>query len=603
VGAVGGESQGNELMTTIRAAAASAAHHPTSVEASGVSSAPRSLWRFRAWGLLSALLLWLAFPPVNAWPLAWIAPLGWLRLIRQHDWQVPRPYRQLYWIGFLHWLLMIQWVRLPHWSAFFGWLALAAYLAAYVPLFIGVTRILVHRWGLSSVLAAPVVWTGLELARGRLFTGFSLALLGHTQLPLEPLVQVADLAGAYGVSFVVMLIAACLERSLPWPAGAAARRSLWPLGVAAASLAGCWFYGLAQLRPLPAADPPRRLRAALIQGAFDTEFDGDYERAQLRSRRAFFDYVRLSQQAARQHPNRDVVIWPESMFTGTEPMITYEPPVQPIDGWEGSLEELQRRLDAHAQSVRDRFAWVAQQVDAPLLVGLGWDHYAQGHSQRFNSVVFTDRQGRIVGRYDKMHPVMFGEYIPLGTWFPWLYRLTPMGDGLTAGHTPQAFQVGDVRIAPTVCFENTVPHLMRRQVNQLIREGQSPDVLVTVTNDGWFWGSSLLDIHLACGVFRAIELRRPLLIAANTGFSAWIDPWGRIRAKGPRRAEGTLLADVEIQPRDSLYRVAGDVFAGVCLLITLVALLGQLVPARTQGAQLLKQEGEAESGGKLRLRR
>ncbi len=146
-----------------------------------------------------------------------------------------------------------------------------------------------------------------------------------------------------------------------------------------------------------------------------------------------------------------------------------------------------------------------------------------------------------------------------------------MGDGLTAGREPKAFRVGDVWVAPTVCFENTVPHLMRRQVNQLIGRHQSPDVLVTVTNDGWFWGSSLLDLHLACGIFRAIELRRPLLIAANTGFSASIDAAGRVLAKGPRRAEATVLTDVVIKPRDSLYLALGDWFAGLCLTVVLLA--------------------------------
>jgi apolipoprotein N-acyltransferase len=155
-----------------------------------------------------------------------------------------------------------------------------------------------------------------------------------------------------------------------------------------------------------------------------------------------------------------------------------------------------------------------------------------------------------------------------------------MPNGLTAGTTPRAFSVGSVRVAPTICFENTVPHLMRRQVQQLQASGQRPDILVTVTNDGWFWGSSLLDVHLACGVMRAIELRRPLLIAANTGFSAWIDPRGSLKAKGPRRAEAVLHADVPVADLpDSVYLRGGDWFAGICLLLT----LSGLVPARRMG--------------------
>jgi apolipoprotein N-acyltransferase len=351
------------------------------------------------------------------------------------------------------------------------------------------------------------------------------------------------------------------------------RRVLWPAAVAALSLLACLLYGFFQLRP-GTTDPAtsRRLRVALIQGAFDTQFDGNLER----SRQSFLDYVRLSRQAKNQFGPVDLMIWPESMFTGTEPMVTYERPLQMILGWDGQLDELQQRLDEYEKSLRGRFRWLAQQVDTPLLVGLAWDHYVDGRAQHFNSAVLSDREGRILDRYDKMHRVMFGEYVPLGNWFPWLYRLTPMEDGLTAGRQPKALPVGDALLVPTICFENTVPHLVRRQVRQLEQQGKSPHVLVTITNDGWFWGSSLLDLHLACGMFRAIELRRPMLIAANTGFSAWIDETGRLRARGPRRAEATLLAEVELDRRSSVYLATGDWFAGLCLGISVIAGVGHL---------------------------
>ena len=103
---------------------------------------------------------------------------------------------------------------------------------------------------------------------------------------------------------------------------------------------------------------------------------------------------------------------------------------------------------------------------------------------------------------------------------------------------PRRSTLGGVRIAPNICYESVLSHVIRRQVNALAAEGREPDMLVNLTNDGWFWGSSELDMHLACGVFRAVECRKPLLIAANTGFSAWIDGDGRILEQGPRRATG-----------------------------------------------------------------
>ena len=90
-------------------------------------------------------------------------------------------------------------------------------------------------------------------------------------------------------------------------------------------------------------------------------------------------------------------------------------------------------------------------------------------------------------------------------------------------------------------------------------------MLINITNDGWYWGSSELDLHLICGVFRAVECRRPLLIAANTGFSAWIDADGRVRSQGPRHARGTVIAEVSLDRRDSWYLRHGDIPAGICL--------------------------------------
>jgi apolipoprotein N-acyltransferase len=128
-----------------------------------------------------------------------------------------------------------------------------------------------------------------------------------------------------------------------------------------------------------------------------------------------------------------------------------------------------------------------------------------------------------------------------------------MGEGLTAGEQAIVERIGGVRFAPSICYETVIPHLFRRQIHQLRAEDREPDVLVNLTNDGWFWGSSELDLHLICGVFRAVECRKPLLIAANTGFSAWIDGEGRIVEQGPRRETGFILADVELDERGSFF--------------------------------------------------
>ena len=154
--------------------------------------------------------------------------------------------------------------------------------------------------------------------------------------------------------------------------------------------------------------------------------------------------------------------------------------------------------------------------------------------------------------------------------FPSLYNLFPLPNGLTPGTEPVAWEVNGLTLSPSICFENTMPHLMRWQVAELARRGQSPDVLINLTNDGWFWGSSILDLQLDCAIFRAVELRRPFLVAANTGFSAWIDGNGAVLAQGPRRATAMLLAEVVPDGRTSRYELWGDVPAFCCTLFCLL---------------------------------
>src|SRR5262249_27016838 len=159
--------------------------------------------------------------------------------------------------------------------------------------------------------------------------------------------------------------------------------------------------------------------------------------------------------------------------------------------------------------------------------------------------------------------VPFGEYVPFATTFPWLYQLTPLPSGATPGSGPQALEIDHVRYAPNICYENTLPRLIRAQVNTLAAEDREPQVLVNLTNDGWFWGSSELDLHLACAVFRAVECRKPFLVAANTGFSAWIDSNGQIMAQGRRRATDVIVAQTQIDLRRSPYLAMGDLPAGL----------------------------------------
>lgn len=538
----------------------------------------------RTWLLAgtSAVLLWAAMPPLNLWPLAWVAPVGWLLLVRQPALSGRRPYRAIWVVGCLHWLVLLQGVRLAHWATYFGWIALACYLAIYLPLFVALTRTAVHRLRIPLVLAGPVIWTGLELARGHLLTGFSLALLAHSQARWVQLIQVADLGGAYAVTFLVMLGAAAAASAVPL----CGRRTWWPVVPAAMAVVAAVVYGHFRLRAAgDEASHARSLKVALIQGSVDTAFGESPEYWVA----GFERYLDRTLDACRQHPDLDLVIWPESVFTGDLPEIAVDGTASAPAELNMDASEFTRRLNVVGQLFQEkvrRTALAANSADGSgrsqvhLLVGVESEVYRGDERASYNAALLIEPAGTIADRYNKMHPVMFGEYVPLGSAMPWLYQLVPMTHGLTPGAGPKAFFLRGLGLAPSVCFESSVPHLIRNQVNELQRTGQPVDLLVNLTNDGWFHGSSILDLHLVCSVFRAVENRRPLLIAANTGFSAWIDGSGVIRAQGARHAEDTLVIQTGPDRRESLYQRTGDGPAWLCLTFCVLCGLPSLSPRR-----------------------
>jgi apolipoprotein N-acyltransferase len=530
-------------------------------------------------GLLGAVLLWAALPPLDWWPLAWVAPVPWAMLIRRKDLPGRRPYAVLTLVGFCFWMAALHWLRLPHPATSIGWVALSFYFAFYLPVFVGLSRVAVHR-GLSVILAAPIVWTGLELARAHLLTGMTMASLGHTQFRWIQLIQLSDLAGTYGVSFVVMLVAASLARMLPCEGR---RWTLWPLGPAVAALAAALLYGQTRI-DAGAGEPGPRI--ALIQGSVDIEFLDSLAAMDARTRRMATEYSNLAQRAVTQNPDLDLMVWPETMFPAD--IVTFEAGATRPPGFEGTEAEFQQKMLAAAQYGMAAMAKTAQSLRLPLVLGANTRHFGPQGQQIFNSAAYVDRDGQLQDRYDKMHLVLFGEYIPFAEYLPWLYRLTPLTGSATAGNRPTAFGLRwgsrTCRIAPNICYESVLSHVIRRQVNALADERREPDILVNLTNDGWFWGSSELDMHLVCAVFRAVECRKPFLIAANTGFSAWIDADGRIQKQGLRHASDIIVAEPRLDQRRSWYLAYGDWFAGLCLAATglcgLVGICGRVRPRR-----------------------
>jgi apolipoprotein N-acyltransferase len=505
--------------------------------------------------VLGSLLLFLAFPPAGLWPLAWLAPVAWVHLIRREELPGKRPYRSLWLAGACFWLSVLYWLCLPYPPvSWIGWLALSGYLACYLPAFVGLSRVAVHRLRCPVVVAAPVVWTALEFAQAHFLTGFSMAALGNSQYRWIGLIQIADLTGAYGVSFVVLFAAACIARACP-----CGRRgwTAWPIGPLALVVATVLAYGHWQLARAETRQGPK---LALIQGSIESELKHDPKRQDLIGRQ----YLDLSLAAVEAHSDLDLIIWPETMYRDT--LFTCSDDVRPPPEWPGTPNEFKAEL----ARTRSHIGETAILLGVPLLLGIDTVHFGHDTFDRHNSALYVERGGRLGPRYDKMHLVMFGEYVPLAKRFPWLYQLTPLGGGLEPGKLVPTFVAGNAKLAATICYETALAHVVRQQVDRLRRQGDEPDVLVNLTNDGWFRGSSELDLHLVCGVFRAVECRKPLVVAANTGFSAWVDADGRIVDRGPRRDTAVLVADVQLDGRGSAYVRYGDLFPGACLLGTIV---------------------------------
>ena len=168
---------------------------------------------------------------------------------------------------------------------------------------------------------------------------------------------------------------------------------------------------------------------------------------------------------------------------------------------------------------------------------------------------------------------MFGEYVPLSDWFPIIKKISPIGGGINAGTEPVSLRIKEINLSPNICFESTVPHFIRNQVNTLAKQNKEPDILINLTNDGWFFGTSCLDLHLACNVFRAVEMRKTHLVCANTGLSAEIDSCGRLLQTGNRRQSSAIRSLVRPIEQTSLYRSIGDVIPMMMLIIATVLFL------------------------------
>ncbi len=529
--------------------------------------------------LAAALLIWLSFPPANLGPAAWIALVPLLIVVARAPLK-----RALLLTGLGGWLFFLVSLYWLWYVTIAGWIALAFYCALYWPLAVWLLRV-GHRNRIPFAFLAPVVFATLEFARANLFTGFPFILIGHTQTKFLPLIQIADITGVYGITFLLAMVNGLIadlilcRLRLRKPQIAAVASTI----ILVAAVCG---YGVIRLDQLEKTDPPTR-RIFLVQGNVPIHLKhSPTTEDHLASLQRHVD---LSLRAKGEAV--DLLIWPETMVPAVLNM-SLDPEIllraQTTEGY----ENVGRLMAASAKAVRR----VPVETGANMLVGAETQLFrpeavkAEDRISRHNSAYLFSAEAQELGRYDKIHLVVFGEYTPLARVFPFLRGLRPavMGPDLQPGAERQLFDLPDgtdpATFGVTICYEDSVADLFRR----FVQDGS--DFMVNITNDGWFRNSPELDIHFAICAMRAVENHVSIARCANTGISGFIAPTGQVldviqTPEGRRREiEGTLMADLPVHSSPGFYTRFGDLFAWLCFILLLLSTAGPALHRRVRRA-------------------
>ena len=484
----------------------------------------------------------------------------------------------LFFLGSMWWLTKLTAFGGP--LALIGWLVLCAYLALYF----GAFGYFAHRlldsglpgpprlpagagWTLDSglesrvlglesrvwsLITIPSLWVALEYLRSHLLSGLGWNLLGYSQTPSLTAIQLANVTGVWGVSFLITMVNVGIAG---YVTGQERRRTI-PLLLALLAVWGGWAYGKAQLVHQNSGPS---LRVAVVQGNIPQDDKWD----ETRQRPILDQYERLTRQVAAQRP--DLIIWPETAVPAF--------------------------LGLH-EAVTARILALNRELGIPLLVGAPTGRFEGPQLLMGNSAILVE-DGRLAAQYDKLHLVPFGEFIPGESFAPWLRSVLPPIGEFTPGQHDTVFDVPvasiesrvsslnpkpetrnpKLRFSTLICFEDVFPELARRFVQQ------GAQLLVTITNDAWFGDTAAAYQHAQAATFRAVELGVPMIRAANTGWSGCIDAQGRWLTSvhdthGKELfVEGVATCDVSSAVPSTPYARWGDWFAWLCLLTILAGLL------------------------------
>jgi apolipoprotein N-acyltransferase len=515
----------------------------------------------------SAILLVLPFPvagPLPHWraELAWVAlvPLLIALLVRGNGFGVARVAHNTllgYFCGILWYGGTCYWIQstmqlygnLSPFVADIMLFLFCIFLGLYFALFALLVSLTQRATGNTAytLLLTPFLWVAMELACARI-TSFPWDQLGYSQIDNLLLTRLAPWTGNYGISFVIVAVncaIACFFLLRSWKA------RLVPVSVAVVLVAGAY-----EGFTWPAPHDPTHAAAMLLQPDLDVGSGNNWSQE-------FFDiqmqrFATLSENVCNPYfaglptpatllvhpecqpprPAIQLILWPESPapFEDSDPRFQH---------WISALAE-----DAHAPMIVGDIAVVRDTVHS-------------GNSV-YNSAAFVTPDGTFVGRYDKMHLVPFGEYVPFQQLLSFAGSLTREVGQMTHGKLRTVFAEGGHRYGPFICYES----IFADEVRQFVLLGA--DVLVNISDDGWYGDTSAPWQHLNMARMRAIENDRWLLRDTNSGITAVIDPYGRVLQSAPRHVRTSLFVGFNYVSSETFYTRHGDLFAWLCAIIAIV---------------------------------
>jgi apolipoprotein N-acyltransferase len=438
--------------------------------------------------------------------------------------------------GMLAFSACLYWVALPvHDFGPLPWLLAATcplLLGVYFGLYTGVFSLAVHWAGnrLSWALLAPyagIIWILLEYLRAHFLTGFPWLTLSQAFAPWPVVLQSAAYIGAFGLSGLLVTISVWLLR------GVTAKLTLIPALFLAGLILGT---GVVQFQQ-PISKQPG-VPVAVVQGNIDQsrKWDKKYREQTVEK------YLRLSRSALEQS-DAELVIWPETA------------------------------VPFHVQddsALRQRISVFCRKRDTALLTGAPGYERTNATTKLYNRAYLFDKSGRISVSYAKNHLVPFGEYVPLGSWIPFVDKLVPgMGD-FSAGSHANPLQVGDLALGPLICYEIIFPHEVQKRIDN------GANLLVNLSNDAWFGRSSGPHQHWNQAVLRAVEQGSYVVRSTNTGISGFIDPRGRPEKQSALYRASTHVHTIRplVQRTffSSNYQLLRWIYCGLALVAVLVSL-------------------------------